>query len=108
MREMSKVTVCLLGIGMIVFVMRDKALGGELGDISKTGAWQNTNFTHNTDYKFGESLISILKQNDIASITDLGKPSKKWGEGLIWKYLQVFSLFKGGIYIFSKSVPIIV
>ena len=29
MREMSKVTVCLLGIGMIFFVISDKALGGE-------------------------------------------------------------------------------
>ena len=74
MREVSKVTVCLLGIGMFVFVIRDKALGGERGEISKTGAWQNTNFTHMTDYKFGESLISILKENDMASITDLGKP----------------------------------
>ena len=27
---------------------------------------------HNFDYKFGASLKSILKQNDIASITDLG------------------------------------
>ena len=50
----------------------DKALGRESRNISKTGAWQNTKFTHLIDDKFGASLLSILKENDIYSITDLG------------------------------------
>ena len=40
--------------------------------ISKTGAWQNTKFTHLIDNKFGTSLLLILKQYNISSITDLG------------------------------------
>ena len=50
----------------------DKSLGRESRNISKTGAWQNTKFTHLIDDKFGASLVSILKENDIDSITDLG------------------------------------
>ena len=50
----------------------DKSLGRESRNIWKTGAWQNTKFTHLIDDKFGASLVSILKENDIDSITDLG------------------------------------
>ena len=42
------------------------------GNTSKTGAWQNTKFTHLIDKRFGESLVFILKQNKISSMTDLG------------------------------------
>ena len=42
------------------------------GNISETGAWQNTKFTHSIDKKFGESLVFILQQHKISSITDLG------------------------------------
>ena len=30
------------------------------GNISKTGAWQNTKFTHSIAKRFGESLVFIL------------------------------------------------
>ena len=50
----------------------DKSRGRESGNVSKTGAWQNVEFTHLNDDKFGASLVSILKENDIDSITDLG------------------------------------
>ena len=40
--------------------------------VSKTGAWQNKNFHHVVDHKFGSSLVHILKENHIASVTDLG------------------------------------
>ena len=89
MREIPKRSVFLIGVGMILCVMiitprkrnifvvvsqkdMDKALGRESRNISKTGAWQNTKFTHLIDDKFGASLVSILKENDIDSITDLG------------------------------------
>ena len=42
------------------------------GNTSKTGAWQNTKFTHLIDRRFGESLVFILQQNKISSLTDLG------------------------------------
>ena len=89
MREISKLSVFLIGVGMILCVIiitprkrnifvvvsqkdMDKSLGRESRNISKTGAWQNTKFTHLIDDKFGASLVSILKENDIDSITDLG------------------------------------
>ena len=87
MRGISKLSFFLIGVGIIFYVITprkrnifvvvsqkdmDKALGRESRNISKTGAWQNTKFTHLTDDKFGASLLSILKENDIYSITDLG------------------------------------
>ena len=89
MREISKLSVFLIGVGMILCVIMitprkrnrfvvvsqkemDKSLERESRNISKTGAWQNTKFTHLIDDKFGASLVSILKENDIDSITDLG------------------------------------
>ena len=89
MREISKLSVFLIGVGMILYVIMitprkrnrfvvvsqkemDKFLERESRNISKTGAWQNTKFTHLIDDKFGASLVSILKENDIDSITDLG------------------------------------
>ena len=97
MREMSKYSVFLIGVGMILcviiitphkrnifIIVSQKDMGGELKKISKTGAWQNTNFTHLIDNKFGASLVSILKENDIASITDLG-----CGNGAYVKMIEV-------------------
>ena len=89
MREISKHFVSLIGVVIIlcviimtpskrnIFVVEsqkdmDKSLGRESRNISKTGAWQNTKFTHLIDDKFGASLVSILKEHDIESITDLG------------------------------------
>ena len=40
--------------------------------ISKTGAWQNVNFHHIVDTKFGSALARMLKENNISSVTDLG------------------------------------
>ena len=40
--------------------------------VSKTGAYQNAHFNHMFDYKLAESMVTIMKQNNIASITDMG------------------------------------
>ena len=87
MRGISKLSFFLIGVGIILYVITprkrntfvdvshkdmDKSRGRESGNVSKTGAWQNVEFTHLNDDKFGASLVSILKENDIDSITDLG------------------------------------
>ena len=87
MRGISKLSFFLIGVGIILYVITprkrntfvdvshkdmDKSRGRESGNVSKTGAWQNIEFTHLIDYKFGASLVSILEENDIYSITDLG------------------------------------
>ena len=59
--------------------------GGDQRVVSKTGAYQNTKFMHLVDYKFGASLVNILMQNNIASITDMG-----CGTGA---YVKMFSDF---------------
>ena len=91
MREFSKPMTVLSGIGfgMLLFVFmflmpmqvehinqtergeKETAQISSFGTV-ETGAWQNTEFTHLIDNRFGESLVFILQQYKISSITDLG------------------------------------
>ena len=41
-------------------------------DIGKSGKWKGTNFNHIIDESFGNTLIALLKENKISSMTDLG------------------------------------
>ena len=90
MRESSKRNALLIGIGvgivfLVIFLLphfptatianSDMILPfskTKILDISLTGAWQNTEFTHLIDNRFGESLLFILQQYKISSLTDLG------------------------------------
>ncbi len=48
-------------------------------DISLTGAWQNTAFTHLVDKRFVESLLFILQQYKISLLT-AGRRAKVWND----------------------------
>ena len=41
-------------------------------DIDETGRWKGTNFFHTIDTSFGNALVTLLKENNISSMTDLG------------------------------------
>ena len=41
-------------------------------DIGKSGRWKGANFNHIIDESFGNTLVTLLKENKISSITDLG------------------------------------
>ena len=41
-------------------------------NISKSGAWQGTNFHHLTQHVFANGLVTLLKKLNISSVTDLG------------------------------------
>ena len=41
-------------------------------DIGETGRWKGTNFFHTIDARFGNTLVTLLKENKISSMTDLG------------------------------------
>ena len=41
-------------------------------DIDETGRWKGTNFFHIIDASFGSTLVALLKENKISSMTDLG------------------------------------
>ena len=79
------ISAVLIAIGIFVIFIHQETikstLVGEVQEesegedprvVSKTGAYQNTKFKHFIDYKFGASLVHILMQNNIASITDMG------------------------------------
>ena len=70
---------------VVMFLQSQKGEGSKVP--SKTGAWQNTKFTHLVDYNFGASLVYILMQNNIASITDLG-----CGTGHYVKMIESFNI----------------
>ena len=73
MAQVTKPLAALIGAGIfLVFMFLHSQKGGGSKVPSKTGAWQDTEFTHLIDYKFGASLVYILIQNNIASITDMG------------------------------------
>ena len=40
--------------------------------IDQSGAWRGTSFHHATDNNFGKALITLLKDQKISSVTDLG------------------------------------
>ena len=76
MSQITKHLAVLIGVGiflvcMILYNQKEVQRGGPRVP-SKTGAWQDTEFTHLIDYKFAASLLYILVQNNVASITDLG------------------------------------
>jgi len=61
------------GWRMLGQVKTAKTDGGDARRVvSKTGAYQNAHFNHLFDYKLAESMVSIMGQNNVASITDLG------------------------------------
>ena len=73
MAQVTKPLAALIGAGIFVVFMFLQSQKGEGSKVpSKTGAWQDTEFTHMIDYKFGASLVYILMKNNIASITDMG------------------------------------
>ena len=92
MAQITKPLAVLLstGVGILFLVFlfdnSKKEVQEELV-ISKTGAWQNTKFTHLVDYNFGASLVYILMKNNIASITDLG-----CGTGHYVKMIESFNI----------------
>ena len=76
MAQITKPLAVMIGVGIFLVCMifnnqKEVQRAGPRVP-SKTGAWQDTEFTHMIDYKFAASLLYILVQNNIASITDLG------------------------------------
>ena len=52
-------------------------------NISKSGAFQGTNFNHLTQPGFARALVTLLKKLNISSITDLGCGTGNYVEVLI-------------------------
>ena len=44
----------------------------KLREISKSGAWKGTLFHHKVDERFGTALVTLLRDRNITSMTDLG------------------------------------
>ena len=80
MAQITKPIAALIGVGIFLVLLFHKSQVQSEGleravgkkEASKTGAWQDTEFTHMIDYKFGASLVYILVQNGITSLTDMG------------------------------------
>ena len=91
MAQITKPLAVLIGAGIFLVCMffkgQKETQGGGPRGPSKTGAWQDTEFTHMIDYKFGASLVYILMQNNVASITDLG-----CGTGHYVKMIENFNI----------------